>query len=138
MFYSLSHIKLILSQYYYLLNCGLNPTLVFTITLSKIIKIAGRINSTTNILTIAPLAIKEHKALIISIFEYNPTPKVAAKKPAAKKTAAKKDSAEEAKAPAKKAPAKKPAAKKADGEAAEKKPAAKKTAAKKPAADSEK
>lgn len=35
---------------------------------------------TTNILIIAPLAIREHRELIISIFEYIPTPNVAAKK----------------------------------------------------------
>ena len=42
--------------------------------------IAGRINATTNKLMIAPLASSVHKELIISILEYKPTPKVAAKK----------------------------------------------------------
>ena len=42
--------------------------------------IDGRISTTTAILMTAPLAIRIHKELIISILEYNPTPKVAAKK----------------------------------------------------------
>ena len=59
---------------------GRNPLLVFTITLSNTINIDGRINTTTTILITAPLAIRIHRELIISIFEYKPTPTVAAKK----------------------------------------------------------
>ena len=40
----------------------------------------GRMKITTNILMIAPRAIRIHRELIISILEYMPTPKVAAKK----------------------------------------------------------
>ena len=42
--------------------------------------IDGNTKMTTIILMIAPLAINIHNELIISIFEYNPTPIVAAKK----------------------------------------------------------
>lgn len=41
---------------------------------------AGKIKITTHMLMRAPLAIKMHSELIISILEYMPTPKVAAKK----------------------------------------------------------
>ena len=41
--------------------------------------IDGNTKMTTIILMIAPLAINIHNELIISIFEYNPTPIVAAK-----------------------------------------------------------
>ena len=54
--------------------------LVAQITLSNIIYIVGRIKITTNILIIAPRDINEQSELIMSIVEYNPTPKVAAKK----------------------------------------------------------
>ena len=59
---------------------GKNPLLVFTITLSNTMNIDGNTKMTTIILMIAPLAINIHNELIISIFEYNPTPIVAAKK----------------------------------------------------------
>ena len=59
---------------------GKNPLLVFTITLSNTMNIDGNTKMTTIILMIAPLAINIHTELIISIFEYNPTPIVAAKK----------------------------------------------------------
>ena len=59
---------------------GKNPLLVFTITLSNTMNIDGNTKMTTIILMIAPLAINIHNKLIISIFEYNPTPIVAAKK----------------------------------------------------------
>ena len=39
----------------------------------------GKIKITLNILTIAPLAINVQSELIISMLEYKPTPKVAAK-----------------------------------------------------------
>ena len=48
--------------------------------LSKIINIAGSIKATTRKLMIAPLASSTHRELIISMLEYKPTPKVAAKK----------------------------------------------------------
>ena len=44
--------------------------------LSKIIKDAGRIHITQNILINAPLDINIHNELIMSIFEYAPTPNV--------------------------------------------------------------
>ena len=47
--------------------------------LSKIIKDAGRIHITQNILINAPLDINIHNELIMSIFEYAPTPNVAPK-----------------------------------------------------------
>ena len=53
---------------------------VAQISLSKIINMDGRMKITTNILMIAPRAIRIHRELIISILEYMPTPKVAAKK----------------------------------------------------------
>lgn len=56
------------------------PTLVAQITRSNNMNIDGRMKITTIILMIAPRAIKEHRELIISMFEYIPTPKVAAKK----------------------------------------------------------
>ena len=59
---------------------GKNPLLVFTITLSNTINIDGKTKITTTILIKAPLAIKIHRELIISIFDKNPTPIVAAKK----------------------------------------------------------
>ena len=43
--------------------------LVFMIALSKIMNMEGRMKITTNILMMAPLDIKMHKELIISIFE---------------------------------------------------------------------
>ena len=46
---------------------------------AKIIKNAGRIHITQNILINAPLDIKIHNELIMSIFEYAPTPNVAPK-----------------------------------------------------------
>ena len=54
--------------------------LVTQISLSKIINMDGRMKITTNILRIAPRAIRIHRELIISILEYMPKPKVAAKK----------------------------------------------------------
>ena len=53
--------------------------LVAQISLSKIINMDGRMKITTNILMIAPRA-RIQRELIISILEYMPTPKVAAKK----------------------------------------------------------
>ena len=71
--------------------------LVAQISLSKIINMDGRMKITTNILMIAPRAIRIHRELIISILEYMPTPKVAAKKlaEAAKTDKAEIDSADE-------------------------------------------
>ena len=50
------------------------------ITLSNTMNIDGNTKITTIILIIAPLAIRIHSELIMSIFEYSPTPIVAAKK----------------------------------------------------------
>lgn len=58
----------------------MKPLLVLIINLSNIINNDGKTNITTIILMIAPLAIKLHNELIISILEYIPTPNVAAKK----------------------------------------------------------
>ena len=57
-----------------------SPSELNIITLSNIINIEGRMKITLNILIIAPLAINVQSELIISILEYSPTPKVAAKK----------------------------------------------------------
>ena len=57
--------------------------LVLFIMLSNISRIDGKIVKTNNILIRAPLLIKLHIEPIISILEYIPTPKVAAKKQAA-------------------------------------------------------
>ena len=54
--------------------------LVLHIIPSNIQNIAGRNSNTAHMLISAPLAINRHRELIISIFEYIPTPKVAAKK----------------------------------------------------------
>ena len=51
--------------------------------LSKHTISAGRMNITTSMLTAAPLAIKKTMELMMSIFEYTDTPKVAAKNPIA-------------------------------------------------------
>lgn len=57
--------------------------LVLQISPSNTQYMAGINNSTQHMLIRAPLAIRRHRALIISICEYMPTPKVAAKKPMA-------------------------------------------------------
>ena len=61
----------------------MKPKLVAQISLSNAMNMDGRTKITTSILISAPLAIKLHKELIISMFEYRPTPKVAAKNPKA-------------------------------------------------------
>ena len=49
--------------------------------LSNNMKKLGKMKITTNILMIAPRAIKEHRDAIMSTLEIKPTPKVAAKNP---------------------------------------------------------
>ena len=61
----------------------LKPALVAHITLSKIINIDGSINTTTNILMIAPRAISVQSEAIISTLAIIPTPNVAANNPCA-------------------------------------------------------
>ena len=56
-----------------------NVLLVLTTNLPKISNIPGNTNKITNILIIAPLAIRVHNELIISISDTIPTPAVAAK-----------------------------------------------------------
>ena len=53
------------------------PMLVTQITLSNSMNMAGRNRITANILTIAPLAIRSQRELIMSTSEYRATPKVA-------------------------------------------------------------
>lgn len=62
---------------------GLNPIVVLHINLSNSINIDGKIKITVNMLIIAPRDINIQRDEIISIFEYNPTPTVAAKNPKA-------------------------------------------------------
>ena len=53
------------------------PMLVTQIILSNSMNMAGRNRITANILTIAPLAIRSQRELIMSTSEYRATPKVA-------------------------------------------------------------
>ena len=50
------------------------------ISLSNTINMDGRVKITDTMLISAPRAIRVHRELIISMLEYRPTPKVAAKK----------------------------------------------------------
>ena len=57
------------------------PSVVLQMILSNSINIAGRAKITRSTLIIAPLAINRHIELMISMSEYNATPKVAANNP---------------------------------------------------------